>query len=179
MKTLNLRTILNSALTMLAFALIFTACSKDETTAPATAVDHNQLAKMVAADANFQSIQQINEEVVKAIENGSAVTDLEIVSEANLATLRTQLIKNIPALQQMEEAAISAVLVDAANLGQPVLERGPGCIPCRNEATAALSACSAAAYAVYLSGGTYQAYVNAYHTICVPQYYSTVANCPC
>ncbi len=190
MKTSKVNCSLFSLMTVLAIAVFFTACTQEnlspekDNIAPEVFVEKTELAQLLAEDNNFQTLQELNAKMVEGLNAKTDFDNLPLISEEQLSALSIQLMNNIPELKDLDALALENVLAQASN-GSEVLLRNPcappvdACQCCRQIQTNSLASCSAAAYAVYLSGGTYQAYLDAYYGICVPNYYAAVALCPC
>ena len=171
-----------SLLAIMAVAVFMTSCGQEEVIEN-TNNDLTELTQKLANDENFKAIQEFDNDVIEAIESGKTIEEITLTIEDERFTLTQQLLENIPELEELDAEILETVLANTYVVEADF--RNP-CQTCRDAVRSALRACSNAAYAVYLANGgggynsaNYQAYVNAYNTYCIPEFYATIALCSC
>jgi len=167
MKILNLNHIFSFTLTLLIFSLIITltSCEKDK---PVNDIQHNfagedishkfdldELTLKVSNDENFNTMQEFNYETAKTIETTNNIEDVKQMPADQLKNLSTQLVKNIPELNYLDENRLIEVFVNASNPNRVPKNCNPPRICCINALVATYNACIAEASARYLQGGNY------------------------
>lgn len=178
MNILKLNRILPFSLTLivLSIAVFFISCEKeipiDNTQNEFTiedAVSHKfnlkELTKKVSNDENFIKVQDYNHKIAQSIETIDDISKITPMPAEQLENYATQLLKNIPELNDLDINSLSEVFIIASNSNIAQKNCSGPYICCINALVAAYNACLGEGSSRKMSGqynnNEYTAFINA------------------